>query len=133
MSSFKRNIFRNTNKFQRLILFYLTALGLTSLILMVLFLAYLYADIENFLHTFRFFTIKTGILIALPVTAILILITCVYMFYLTNKILGPYTRILSEIDQILASNKRNNLNVREGDEMFEDLIRRINELIGRQP
>ncbi len=129
--AFKRNIFRHVNKFQARVLFYILALGVCALGMMVLFLAYLYADQNSLFYTIPSVTIKSAILIALPVTALAIVISCLYAFYLTNKILGPYERIIRELDEVLATNDRREVTVRCGDEMFSELLKRINALITR--
>lgn len=133
MDIFKRNIFLHLNKFQQRIILYLTALGIAALSLMMLFLSYLYADSNNFLHTFPFFTIKICIVIALPIAAILILIACLYAYHLTNKLFGPYDRIIKELDSVIETRQKKELSVRKGDELFEELLKRINALIRQLP
>ena len=49
--------------------------------------------------------------------------------YISNKILGPYERILKEFDSVLSTRNKKILKVREGDEMFAELLKRINILI----
>ncbi len=133
MSGFKRNLFLHLNRFQLRILFYLTALGFTCLALMVLFLSYLYADSENFIHQPQFFTIKMCIVVALPITALLILIICLYTYRMTNKLFGAHYRIIREIDDVLEAGKKRELSVRRGDELFQELVDRLNKLIQRLP
>lgn len=133
MVTFKRNVFFHVNKFQERILFYLAALGAACLSLMVLFLSYLYADINNFIHTPQFSTIKICIIVALPITALLILIVCFYTYYMTNKMFDPYDRIVANLEDIENTGQKRMLSVRKGDEMFQELIDRINGLIQRLP
>lgn len=133
MSAFKRNIFFHANKFQTRVIFYLVALGASCLSLMTLFLSYLYADLDNFIHTPQFFIIKLCIVVALPLAALLILIVCFYTYYMTNKMFGPYDRIVRELDNIKNTEQKRMLTVRKGDEMFQELIDRINSLIHKLP
>ena len=50
-----------------------------------------------------------------------------------NKILGPYERILAELDRVLSGDKKGPLQTRKGDDkMFEELLKRINVLIVRK-
>jgi len=130
---FKRNVFSRINKFQWRILFYLLALGLSCLILILLFLSYIYADINNFLHSPKFFTIKLCIAVALPTTALLLLIVCLYLYYITNKMFGPYERISREIAEIARSGNKKEVHLRKGDDMFEELVESLNVLIRRIP
>ena len=133
MSILKRNLFLHLNKFQVRILFYLVALAAACLILMVLFLSYLYADSENFLHQPQFLMIKICIVTALPISAVLILIICFCTYHMTNRLFGAHDRIVREIDDILETGNKKELSVRKGDEMFECLLQRINALIQRLP
>jgi Na+/melibiose symporter-like transporter len=73
------------------------------------------------------------LLIAFPAAAFLILIVCLYTYYLTNKMLGPYERIIRELDAVLETRQKKELTVREGDDMFRDLLKRINALIRQLP
>ncbi len=133
MTGFKRNLFLHLNRFQSRILFFLAVLGLVSVILIVLFLAYLHADMNNFMHTFPLRTVKVCIMVALPIAAVLIVVICFYLYYLTNKLFGPHDRIVKELDDILATHQKRELSVRDGDEMFEELLKRINALIRQLP
>jgi len=133
LNKIKRNLFLHLNRFQQRIIFFLTVLGLVSLSLMIMFLSYLYADTNNFIHTFPFLLIKMCLLIAFPAAAFLILIVCLYTYYLTNKMLGPYERIIRELDAVLETRQKKELTVREGDDMFRDLLKRINALIRQLP
>lgn len=128
-----RNLFLRVNRFQLSIILCITSLGLACLVLMILFLSYLYADANNFIHTFPFATIKICILVAFPITAILILIVCIYAYYMTNKMFGPYERVVKELRDIEQTGQKRELHVRGGDDMFQDLIDQINALIRRIP
>lgn len=133
MGNFKRNIFLHTNRFQQRIIFFIFALGVASLSLMILFLSYLYADLNNFMHTFPFMTIKMCIVVALPMVAILILMICLYIYYLTNSLFGPYERIMRDLEHVIETKEKKELTVRKGDEMFEELLKRVNALIRQLP
>ncbi|HSV43450.1 MAG TPA: hypothetical protein VLJ10_02755 [Candidatus Bathyarchaeia archaeon] len=133
MSTIKRNIFLHLNQFQKHILLYILSLGSISLILILLFLAYLHADYNNFFHAFEFYIIKRCILFSLPIIAGLILFVCLYSYRMTNRIFGPYNRVVKELDDLLSSCEKRQLKVRQGDAMFDDLVQRINKLIERLP
>ncbi|OGX06951.1 MAG: hypothetical protein A2Z88_04050 [Omnitrophica WOR_2 bacterium GWA2_47_8] len=57
-----------------------------------------------------------------------------WIYYITNKILGPYDRILRELDIVIdaPAHLRKPLKVRPGDQMFGELLKRINFLIERR-
>jgi len=133
LSFLKRNLFFRVNKFQWRILFHLIALGFSCVILILLFLSYLYADINNFLHTSNFFPIKICIVTALPMAALMVLITSFYLYYITNKMFGPYERISREISGIAHNKEKRVIYLRKGDDMFQELVDSLNELIRRIP
>ena len=48
---------------------------------------------------------------------------------ISNKILGPHERIVEELDRIVRGEKKHLLYARKGDELYEELVKRINVLI----
>lgn len=131
MTAFKRNVFSRINKFQWRIIFYLSALGACCLSLMLLFLSYLYTDIDHFIHTRPFVMVRTCIVIALPLSAFLVLIVCLYTYYMTNKMFGPYDRIVGDLKKMNDEGEKRQLTVRQEDEMFRELVVQLNRLIRR--
>lgn len=65
--------------------------------------------------------------IALPLSIIAILIIA---HRITHKILGPFDRIIRELDEHLKGEGKGRINLREGDK-FLPLVDRINELLNR--
>lgn len=67
------------------------------------------------------------------ITAIALLGSLFALFYwaykITNKVLGPYERVLRQLDKVIDGRSRRALTVRDGDEMFAELIGRINILM----
>lgn len=65
-----------------------------------------------------------------------VMVLMVWLFYwaygLTNKVLGPYERIMRDLDKMIDENSQNELTVRPGDEMFGELAKRINLLVKKQ-
>jgi len=52
-----------------------------------------------------------------------------WAYNISNQILGPYERIVRELDLIISGQGRKLLKVRRNDEMFAELVERINVLI----
>ena len=63
--------------------------------------------------------------------AVLSLLFLIYWaYYVSNKILGAYERILNELDAMTAAKTKRPLKVRAGDDgMFTQLIIRINKFV----
>jgi len=55
-----------------------------------------------------------------------------WAFFITNKILGPYERIVRELDLVLSGKKRTAIKVRENGGMFSELLKRVNILISER-
>ena len=128
---FKRDILNNVNRPQSKILwpFYIACLiALVCVISLVL--------IENPLFDASFNSQKLadssvrGLLIAKIclglVIAIIFCLLVYYAFYLSNRILGAYDRILKELDQMIIGGKKRPLKVRGEDQFFNEIVRRIN-------
>lgn len=54
-----------------------------------------------------------------------------WMYNIIQKIVGPFARIIRELDEIIKGDKKELLTVRKDDEMFIELLERINKLINR--
>ncbi len=122
--NFQRSILFNVSPLQeRLLLpFYLTAL---LLCVCLGYFDYLLIQEPFFTHKE-----KSMVLIGLSLLLSLGLVFLIWWAYvISNKVLGPHQRIISELDNILSGGKKKPLNTRRGDEMYEDLIKRINVLI----
>ena len=121
---FHRDLFFNVSRLQERLLF--------PFYLMCLLLCVCLGYFDYLLVKEPFFTNKetSMVLIILSLLLSLGLIFLVWWAYvLSNRILGPHQRIISELDQILSGGKKKPLNARRGDEIYEDLIKRINVLI----
>jgi len=71
---------------------------------------------------------KTMILLTVLIsTSLLFLVYWAYV--VSNRILGPYERILRELDKMIEEKKGRPLKVRSQDEMFGELLQRINKLM----
>ncbi|MBF0101834.1 MAG: hypothetical protein HQK77_13095 [Desulfobacterales bacterium] len=68
--------------------------------------------------------------IILILLCILIVVLVYWIYYISNKLVGPFDRIVRELDQIMdGTKKKHPITVRKGDEMFDQLLKRVNQLI----
>ncbi len=142
----KRLLFVNVNKYQQQILLPALIICLVSCIGVFYTLYYinyvdknlsvlcqidvvrLSKDVPWFIQLHSFNKVVPWILFLM--TTVLLAIIC-WMFYVSNRILGPSNRILQELDDILSGKRQDPLGTRQGDDLFEELLKRINALIQR--
>ena len=139
-SKAKRDIFCNINKPQDRVLYPFYA---SCVLIMLLFVGFAYLVIEHplfenamgyqaFLKSGSLARIKTTIL-GLGIMMAAVFLSLIYWaYYISNKVLGPYERIIEEMDRILEGKKTGELHVRKGDEMFTELLKRMNALIEKK-
>ena len=85
----------------------------------------------NIAKMFSFDTIQ--IQQAIPYFLMIIIVMLIFIilwaYYKTNKIIGPHDRIIRELDEIIVGKRKGPLTVRQGDDMFGELLERINTII----
>ena len=63
-------------------------------------------------------------------TVIAMLLFVIYWsLYITHKLVGPYERVLKELDEVIEGKKHSPIIARKGDELFQEILKRINALI----
>ncbi len=143
---FKRLLFVNVNKYQQQILlpaliicliscagvfytlYYINSVDKNLSVLCHIDVTQLTKDVPSFMRMHSFNKVVPWILFSM--TTVLLGIIC-WMFFVSNRILGPSVRILKELDDILSGKRQDPLGTRPGDEFFEELLKRINALIQR--
>lgn len=126
-----RSLLFRLNKFQRRILYPIvicTTIACTVALVSIFSIYCLESYSDNIFHLNRtLFKIYISRLIAgLSVLLFLILL---WAFYIANKTIGPYQRILNELDSVLQCKRKTPITLRKGDEMFEEVFKRINKII----
>ena len=118
-AQFKRNPFLNTNSYQQRIIFYS------------------HIDFNRpeiyipwFLDLNRFTSIIPWILLMI---GFLMLAAILWAFDFSNKLVGPYERVVREMDEIIAGKSKKEITFRQGDDMFIELFKRVNALIQKLP
>ncbi len=140
----KRLLFVNVNKYQQQILFpaliiclvacagvfytlyYINYVDKNLAVVCHIDVTQLSKDIPWFMQMHSFNKVVPWILFGM--TTVLLIVIC-WMFFVSNKILGPSNRILKELDDILSGKRQDPIGTRQGDEFFEELLKRINALI----
>ncbi|MCB9772615.1 MAG: hypothetical protein H6754_08720 [Candidatus Omnitrophica bacterium] len=145
---FKRLLFVNVNKYQQQVLIpslILCLLACAGVIYTLYYISYinqsvaaichidtstLTYDVPWFMQMHSFNKVVPWILFGM--TTVLLIIIC-WMFYVSNRILGPSIRVLKELDEILTGQRKDPIGTRKGDEFFEEFLKRVNTLIKKIP
>lgn len=134
------NVSRDTQKKKispdndSILLILLMGTALLISVAVILFSLYQYFDLEDLVPAVNFRSLpiqpRNMIVLAAAVATMASIFALFYWAYrITNKVLGPYERILRELDKVVDGRSRRALTVRDGDEMFAQLIERINVLM----
>ena len=141
---YKRSLFLHVNKSQRLILYPLLLASVVACgiaIYNMLFIGYLDQHLALFCNIdlthmeravpwfMQFDRFRDFIPFLLMMIAVLLLLVIYWTYFLSNKLVGPYERVIHEMDEILDGKKKGPIGTRKGDEIFEELLKRINALI----
>lgn len=144
MEHFKRLLFLNVNKYQQqvllpsLLLCLLAAFGTIYAVYYVNYIDQnvavlcnidtmaLTRDVPWFMQLHSFNKVVPWLFFSL--ITVLLIIVC-WLYSVSNRLLGPTIRILRELDDILSGERKDPLGTRPGDEFFEELVKRINQLI----
>jgi len=136
---FKRNVLLRMNRYQ----FTIVLPIIIALVMIQGLLGALYYLLENQLIVFleeihsatliyhqAIITLKQYVPMIISFVSILVFFHVYWFFYASNKILGPHERIIKELDQIITGkSERKTLSARKNDQLFEELLNRINILI----
>ena len=134
MPPFKRNIILNINRYQQSILVPVLLSASMACLMSIVCLIYLLADITE---TKMIYNIKlTDIQIFIPWIMMgisyLLLFVVFWTYYISNKLVGPFQRVVRELDEVIDGTKTTPIGTRVGDKMFEELLERINKIIERK-
>ena len=138
--NYKRNPILRLNRFQKSLLFPVIIASLLTSCVIIFTMLYLYYIGENI----ALFTSveKRDLQLALPwfmdvqrynfiipvLAGMLVLMVC-WAYHIIHRFIGPHERVIRELDEVLAGIRKEPIVPREGDDLFEELLRRINALI----
>ena len=128
----KRSIFR-ANKFQRPILNLIVTLAMLMLAMMVICIAFLYFDVATAIYypERSVGTVKGTIIVSLMVLPLILFLGIFWAYSISNRLIGPFERVIRELDEVISQNKKRHISARPGDELAGELLKRINTLIDR--
>ena len=147
-AQYKRNPFLNTNNYQRRIIYSVMIPSVVASAVCLLTMIYIhyiashiifYSHVDFnrpeiyipwFLDLNRFTSLIPWFLLMI---SFLMLAAILWAFDFSNKLLGPYDRVLRELDDINAGKSKKQIVFRHGDDMFIDLFKRVNALIEKLP
>ena len=145
---YQRKLVNSTNPFQNRIIISVMVPALVACMMCLIMLAYVYYMAQHlayyaktdaswpdmfmpwFLDVSQFLRVVPGLLLIITGS---MLGVAVWSFYFSNKLVGPYTRIIRELDDIISGKSKKPITLREGDDMFMELFKRINQLIEKIP
>ncbi len=131
---YKRKLIANTNKYQRKIIWPIIIACLIAGAMAFFSLEYYVASIVNAkMLVFNYDVTSFEWIIPtflLGVGAILVFIIF-WTYFMSNRIVGPFDRITRELDEVVEGKRKAAITTRDGDEMFDQLLKRINSVIER--
>ncbi|MBF0483798.1 MAG: hypothetical protein HQL25_03720 [Candidatus Omnitrophica bacterium] len=127
----QRKILYHINKYQK-ILFFPTVL-VFMIGCMMAWLSLLYFVLGDYsanpgLGQLRF--IIPSFLFILVVAFVLVI---VWQCKLSNSVVGAFSRVIREMDEVLDGKRKGPIIVRQRDEMFYEIVQRVNAFIEKQP
>ena len=146
--NYKRNPVFNLNKFQQQLLFPVIIICILTSSILIFAMLYLYYIGE---HVALFITPESqGYQMAIPwfldikrynliipvlmlVVAGMLCLMVSWAYHITHRIIGPHERVIRELDEVIAGKRKGPITAREGDDLFEELLQRVNTLIKRNP
>jgi energy-coupling factor transporter transmembrane protein EcfT len=127
--TYKRSLLFRINTFQKQLIFPVMLSCLFSLACLTYL--YRYTDVGSVIYNDQYSFLK----MALPwiLISLAFIFIVLWTYYVSNKIVGPFERVLREVDDILAGKGKKKIGTRKGDVMFEELVKRIDALVERLP
>ena len=129
----KRRPLFHLNRFQRQLMAAVLIASFFGYTACLLCLDYFYFDESSILYDFSWVHLKLLVKWFAPLAAVSLGLVAFILSFVSHRILGPYERIVRELDEIIEGKNRRALSVRKHDEMFSDLLKRINTLIKKIP
>lgn len=135
--SYQRNVLINTNKMeeQALLPFFAACLIILGCLCYFTYLLFFHPVLsgqepfELLQYAYEIHAIKNTFLNLLLIVGITLFFLIYWAHQISNKILGPYERILADLDVIVSDRSQKKLRTRMEDDMFRELAQRINILI----
>lgn len=127
MTKLKRTTIFHVSKVQRI--FFYPVMVAFFLGCIVSWLSLIYFLIGEYLTAPNFNQLYKAIPVLLTVAVISMFAVIFWTFRISNRYIGPYERVIRDLDDVLSGTKKGPVNTRKGDVIFEELLKRINILI----
>lgn len=130
-----RRLLLHTNKYQRRLIIPIISVSLFAMFLTFLCLEFYLAKLTNtgvMILNVDITQLKLLIPASLIGVSATLLFIIFWIFYVSNLMIGPYDRIVRELDEIIEGKRKGPLHLRNKDDMFAGLLRRINILIEKK-
>jgi len=128
---FKRNPFFHVNKFQKNLIYPVVVPCFLGCMILLFFLDYLYFDSNAVIFDDEFVALKIIVVVCVVTIALIFLFISFCIYFVSNRLVGPYDRIIRELDDIIAGRNKSPLKTRKKDKLFPELLKRINILVER--
>jgi hypothetical protein len=129
LKSSKRTTLFNVNGFQRN-LFYPVVIAF-FLGCIISWLSIIYVLIGGYFGYPELYRFQEKIPALLSIATVLMIFIVFRVLRISGRYFGAYERIVTDLDQVLEGKSRTPLKAREGDVIFEELLKRINTLLER--
>jgi hypothetical protein len=129
----KRNLFATRNKYQLsiiLLTFFPPVVVCTS---MAIFITIMYYQMLNVIRynssavVARSLTQWSGLIVG--VLCAMCIVSLFWVFILSSRLVGPFERIIRELDEVIEHKKKKKIVARTKDELANQILKRINVLI----
>jgi len=129
----KRKLFLNINRFQRPILYLTVAATFVTIVILAICASFLSYDIANMIINSpkEILTTKLTVSFILMILPLSYLAIIYFSLRISNKLVGSMERILKELDEIIEKREKKHLTARKGDDLVQELLKRINLLIDK--
>lgn len=137
MQKYKRNLFLNVNDKQQTILFPVFVACFCACLVSLFCLNYFFIFERETIEVYNVSVDVNLLKVVIPLMLIMIMVILIFLifwtYYISNKLLGSYNRIIRELDGIVDGKTRGPIGTRKGDLVFEGLLERINILLKKLP
>ncbi|MBF0385310.1 MAG: hypothetical protein HQL27_05510 [Candidatus Omnitrophica bacterium] len=130
--NYKRRLLLHINKFQKSMIWPILIACFVAAFMTFFCLEYYLASLTNtgiMILNYDVTAFEWAIPSLLLGVAGLLVFIIFWVFYLSNKVVGPFDRITRELDEVIVGQRKGPLTARKGDTMFEELLKRINTLL----
>ncbi|MBF0478302.1 MAG: hypothetical protein HQL26_02355 [Candidatus Omnitrophica bacterium] len=125
-----RKVLFNVNKYQQ-ILFYPTIL-VFMIGCMMAWLCLMYFMLTDYLANPGLGQIHRLIPYMLVILAAALILVIIWQSKLSNRVVGAFGRVVREMDEVIEGKRPGPIMVRERDEMFYEIVKRVNLLIDKK-